>query len=243
MKLIYLSLTWIAGIYLGDKAALFWLVTSGLAAIVLLAIMLRRAPAFLAVLCLIAFLGGALRLQLAPGNEGTVRSYNDRGAVTVKGTVVDDPEPDKGAISFRISAREIEQDGKWNEVSGSVLVYTRPSPSSQKDMDYPYYRYGDLLEINGELEAPQRSDDLRYEKYLESRGIYSTIYYPKVIKLLDSGQGLKPKEWLYSLRDRLSRSLDNAMAGNGNVAQSSAAHAVAMVRRLIRGMDARHIRK
>jgi len=213
MRLIYLSLSWIAGIYLGDWSGYPWVAISALAVTALLAIPLRRPRALLLALCLIFFLGGILRIQstVSTVDEGVLRYYNDRGTVQIQGLVADDPEPSDDTIALKISTGEIERDGEWIDVSGTVLVYTPNLPSSEEPRDYPYYRYGDLLSIKGTLQTPPVLEDFDYREYLARKGIHSIMHYPARIELIAEGQGAKPQEWIYALRNRMSRSLDSAL--------------------------------
>lgn len=71
---------------------------------------------------------------------------------------------------------------------------------------YPAYRYGDILQATGKLETPPQLDDFDYRGYLAHQGIYSTMLYPEV-EVIDSGKGLAPLQWVYSLRSRLSQTL------------------------------------
>lgn len=60
------------------------------------------------------------------------------------------------------------------KVQGKVLVISEA---------YPEYVYGDVLKINGDLQAPEKIDDFAYDRYLARYGIYSVVYYPKVEKV------------------------------------------------------------
>lgn len=53
---------------------------------------------------------------------------------------------------------------------------------------YPEYEYGDLLEINCQLQAPNSSENFKYDDYLARFGVYSICERPG-IKKLDGGQG------------------------------------------------------
>ncbi|MFC2058174.1 ComEC/Rec2 family competence protein, partial [Chloroflexota bacterium] len=223
MRLIYLSLSWIAGIYLGEWSGYPWVAISALAVATLLAIPLRRPRALLLALCLIFFLGGILRIQstIPIVSEDALRFYNDRGTVQIQGLVADDPEPSDSTVALKISAGEIEIDGEWKEVSGTVLVYAPNLPSSGEPRDFPYYRYGDLLSIEGTLQTPPVLEDFDYREYLARKGIHSIMHYPAGIELIAEGQGAKPQEWLYALRNRMSRSLDSALhEPQGSLAQA-----------------------
>jgi len=63
--------------------------------------------------------------------------------------------------------------------NGSVLI------SLNK---YPQYKYGDRLEVYGELQAPGEFEGFDYGAYLSRYGIYSVMYRPRV-EFIDSGNG------------------------------------------------------
>ena len=204
MKLIYLSLCWIAGICLGAWAGYSWVAISAIALALFLTFALRRSHALLLCLCLIALLGGILRVQSSlPGADGdTLQSYNDKGIVRIKGLVTTDPESTGVALTLRLEAREIESEGVREKASGAVLLYV-PQPSS--------YKYGDLLQVEGGLKTPPSFNDFDWRDYLARKGIHSLMVQPDRIELLASGQGLKPLEWVYGLRSRISQALNDAL--------------------------------
>jgi len=204
MKLIFLSLCWIVGICLGAWAGYPWVAISAIALVALLAFPLRRSHALLMCLCLIVLLGGILRIQstLPTADKDTLQSYNDKGIVTIKGLIAADPEPTGAALALRLEAREIESEGTWGKTSGAVLVYVPQSSS---------YKYGDLLQVEGKLKTPPQLGDFDWREYLASKGIHSIVNYPDHVELLASGQGFKPQEWLYGLRNRMSQALGAAL--------------------------------
>lgn len=204
MKLIYLSLCWIAGICLGTWAGYPWVAISAIVMVSLLAFFLRRSYALLLCLCLVALLGGILRIQssLPAADNDTLQSYRDKGIVRIKGLVITDPESTGVALSLRLEAREVESEDTWEKASGAMLVYVSQSSS---------YKYGDILQVEGELKTPPAFNDFDWRDYLARKGIHSLMFYPDRIELLASGQGLKPLEWVYGLRSRISQALDNAL--------------------------------
>lgn len=218
MTLIYLSLAWVAGIYLG-----FYLLESEVAlplvvilpiigAIFLFTLLLRKKKAILLLgLCLVAFLGGTIRFQAtaSPVTDRDLQFYNDK-YVEIRGVVGSDPDPRDQTTLLRFSVRELKVDGEWQEVSGTALIYAPKYPNLGQDRDFPYYCYGDLLEVNGQLEEPPVLEDFDYTEYLARQGIYSIMYYPKV-ELVASGQGSKLLEWVYQLRNGMSQSLDSSL--------------------------------
>lgn len=204
MKLIYLSLCWIAGICLGSWAGFTWVAISAIILVSFLAFTLGRSHALLLCLCLIVLLGGILRIQssLAVADKDTLRLYNDKSTVRIKGLVATDPESTGAALALLLEAREIESEDIWMKASGAVLIYVPQSSS---------YKYGDLLQVEGELRTPPTFDDFDWRDYLARKGIYSIMNNPDSIELLASGHGFKPSEWVYGLRSRISQALDNAL--------------------------------
>ncbi|GAI54477.1 unnamed protein product, partial [marine sediment metagenome] len=204
MPLIYLSCAWVAGIYLGSKFALpLALILIGLIPLPLLFLFPQHRKAIILIaICLIALFGGAFCYQasLPPQDESFIKSYNDQ-EVEIKGMVKTDPEVRDKTTHIRLSAIEIRLDNEWQEVSGDALLFVPR---------YPTYEYGDVLLVKGELETPPQLDDFDYEGYLAHQGIYSTMLYPE-IEILESGKGVKPLEWVYSLRNGLSQTLTEVL--------------------------------
>jgi len=200
LALIYLSGAWVAGIYLGSKLALpLALIFTGLIPLILLFFFPeKRRVIILAAVCLIAFFGGALCYQasLPPDDESHIRFYNGR-EVEIKGTVNADPEIRDSSTHIRLSTSEINGE----EVTGDTLLFVPR---------YPEYDYGDVLRVRGKLETPPKLGDFDYKGYLENQGIYSTMLHPD-IEVLETGEGLAPLEWVYSLKESLSRSIARIM--------------------------------
>lgn len=205
MTLIYLSAAWVAGIYLGSRIALpLGIIFSGLLPLCLIPFFSRwRKLLLLASLCLLALLGGSLRLQsiLPEVDEHHLQYYNDRGVVEVEGMIATDPEARDTVSIFQFSASELQIDGERKESSGKALV---------RVPRFHDYQYGDILKVTGELETPPQLDDFDYQGYLAQQGIYSVMYYPR-IEIVDTEKGGKPLAWVYSLRNGLSQSLSLAL--------------------------------
>lgn len=215
MWLLYVSCAWVAGIFLGSKVSLPLLALFlGLIPFVLILFLPgSRKTLIVAGLCLLALLGGGLRFpsSLPPADEHSLCFYNDTGIVGVQGMIAEEPDVRDRYCLLTFSASEIIVNGETKEVSGTALI---------RVSRYPAYRYGDVLKVTGELETPLQFEDFDYKSYLARQGIYSVIYYPGV-EVLDRGQGLKPLQWIYSLRERLSASLARALPEpQGSLAQA-----------------------
>jgi competence protein ComEC len=215
MWLLYISCAWVAGIFLGSKISLPLLALAlGPIPFALIPFLPgNKKTLIVAGLCLFALLGGGLLFpsSLPPADEHSLRFYNDTGIVEVQGMVAEEPDIRDRYCLLTFSASEIIANGEKEEVSGTALI---------RVSRYPAYRYGDVLKVTGELESPPQFEDFDYQSYLARQGIYSVIYYPGV-EVLDRGQGFKPLQWIYSLRERLSASLARALPEpQGSLAQA-----------------------
>jgi competence protein ComEC len=215
MWLLYVSCAWVAGIFLGSKFSLPLLILAlGLIPFALIPFLPgSRKTLIVAGLCLLALLGGGLCFpsSLPPIDEHSLCFYNDTGIVEVQGMVAEEPDIRARYCLLTFSSSGIIVNGDTEEVSGSALIQVPR---------YPAYHYGDVLKITGKLETPEPFDNFDYKTYLARQGIYSVIYYPGV-EVLDHGQGLKPLQWIYSLRERLSASLARALPEpQGSLAQA-----------------------
>jgi competence protein ComEC len=143
-------------------------------------------------------------------DEYSLCFYNDKGTVEIEGMVAEEPDIRDRLCLLIFSASEATVNGEMNRVSGTALIQVPR---------YPAYHYGDVLNVTGKLETPQPFDNFDYRTYLARQGIHSVIYYPKV-ELLGQGEGVKPLQWIYSLRERLSASLARALPEpQGSLAQ------------------------
>jgi competence protein ComEC len=215
MWLLYVSCAWVAGIFLGSKISPPWLALAlGLIPFALIPFLPgSRKTLIVAGLCLFTLLGGGLYFpsSLPPTDEHSLRFYNDQGIVEIQGMVAEETDIRDRYCLLTFSASEMIVNSEKEEVSGTALI---------RVPRYPTYHYGDVLKVTGELETPLQFEDFDYKSYLARQGIYSIIYYPGV-EVLDRGQGFKPLQWIYSLRERLSASLASALPEpQGSLAQA-----------------------
>ncbi len=214
MWLLYISCAWVAGIFLGSKVGLpLVALPLGLLPFLLLPFFPNSKKTLIVVgLCLLALIGGGLHFpsSLPQIDEHSLCFYNDKGTVEIQGIVAEEPDISGMSCQLKLSASEININDERKEASGAALIQVPR---------YPAYNYGDVLQVTGKLETPIPFDDFDYKSYLARQGIYSVIYYPR-IELLDSGEGFKPLQWIYSLRERLSSSLTRALPEpQGSLAQ------------------------
>ncbi|MBI2851627.1 MAG: DNA internalization-related competence protein ComEC/Rec2 [Chloroflexi bacterium] len=205
MPILYLSLTWLAGILLGAK--LNWHFSLALIGLVPLPLLFvtrqRRKEIVLASLCLVTLFAGVsyFGTTIPVFDENHIQFYNDKGVTEVTGLVSADPENGDKTTRLRLSDMKIRQNGEWRDVSGSALLLVPK---------YPAYRYGDIVLADGELETPPQLDDpstsLRtgfdYRGYLANQGIYAVMSFPKM-ETLKPGWGFAPLSWVYRLRHNM----------------------------------------
>jgi competence protein ComEC len=184
MLLTYLSIAWMAGIYLGSRVALpftLW----GLTALLPLSVawLWRQVPHVrLAALCGLVLCLGALRYVVAQPrfDERSVAAYNDQGWVTLTGVVAAEPDVRDTYINLRVEAETLAVgDGAPIDVEGAVLV---------RAPRYPEHVYGERLDVRGQLETPPVFDTFSYRDYLARKGIYSLVRWAR-ITVLAQGEG------------------------------------------------------
>jgi competence protein ComEC len=215
VSLLYLSAAWVSGVLLGSRVGLpLPLLALGLIPLAFVPFFRNHRSVLIAVgLCLLALIGGGLRFasSLPPANEHSLHFYNDGGTVEIRGMVAEEPDVESSYSSLALTTDEITVNGKTEEVSGIALI---------RVSRYPAYHYGDVLAVDGELRTPSQSSDFDYKSYLEHQGIYSVMYYPEV-EVLGHGQGSRPLQWIYSVRESLSASLARALPEpQGSLAQA-----------------------
>jgi len=214
MWLLYISCVWVAGVFLGSIVSLpFVAIFSGFLPFLLIPLFPNSKKNLIIIgLCLLAFLGGNIRFPSdSPQiDEHSLCFYNDKEIVEIQGMVVDEPDVRANFCFLKFSASEINIGGVREEASGTALI---------RMSRYPAYRYGDVLQVTGELKTPAPFDNFDYKSYLARQGIYSIIYYPK-IEVLNRGKGFKPLQQLYSIKESLSNSLAKALPEpQGSLAQ------------------------
>jgi competence protein ComEC len=213
MRLVYLSLAFVLGIYLGSRLAIHWSTVAILLGISLLCTLLfhRQRALLWGGLCLILLLGGILRFQSVPtGDE--LQGY--RGSFELRGVVAADPDVRERATILRLEVREIKLDGEWHSVSGTARVNAPRFPALCDLRDFPFYRYGDLLEMTGRLKCPRAPDEegeFDIREFLARQGIHSIISRPSEITLVAAGEGSRAMELIYRLRSYMSQSLTRAL--------------------------------
>ena len=130
---------------------------------------------------------------------------------SLRGFVATDPEISGRAVGFTLRVVEMDLGGGWTGDEGRVLVRARPTAELVEERESPYFRYGDLLEVEGRLEAPPDLGEFDYRKYLAAQGIAFVMAFPDRVALLEEGGGNPARAFLYEARRRVSHKLDEAL--------------------------------
>jgi competence protein ComEC len=202
MLLIWISCSWVLGIFLGSLFQ--WppvLMLSGLLPFLAALILPHyRMKLVRLALGLILCCGAAFYFPHAAEKAPALASYNQQGRVEIYGKVSAPPESRDNLTHLEVAASAITAEGKTNETRGTVLLFLPR---------YPEYRYGDILVIKGKLEAPPVYEGFDYQAYLSREGIFSTMFSP-VIELAGHEEN-RPLSWVYSWRSNLSQALAAAL--------------------------------
>ncbi len=205
MALMYLSISWVVGIYIGSKLGLpIWAIALGTLPLLAVPFLYKyKTTLLLTSLCLFVFIGGNLYFQssLPKIDEQNLQFYNDQGKSEIEGIITTEPEARDKALIFQFSANKMITGSETKQISGKAII---------RVPRYSGYHYGDILKINGSLGTPPKFDDFDYKGYLAHQGIYSVMYYPK-IEIMERDKGFKALAFIYSLRNDLSQSLSRAL--------------------------------
>ncbi len=210
MTLAFLALAWLLGIAAaaftdGDQPAL--LAAAGLLGAV--SFVVRPRPVTLALIAAgatLIFAAGWRYDSTIPERSPLARlNCEQQGShcppARFRAVVSAQPDERGASRQYRLSVREVYSNNRWRTESGGVLM---------RAALFPTYQYGDLLEIEGELETPPVLEDFDYRDYLLRQGVSSLIAYPQV-RLLDKGHGNPLQSALIDLRSRLSDVLADAL--------------------------------
>jgi len=193
--LLYLCLAFISGILLDSLIVIpqsIWL-GNLILAVILIVFGLRNQKIIVAGFCLLVLVGGIWRHQIVSRPEAIEplsQFYNQE--INFKGIIIKEPEKRINQTKFQVRAKKIP---------GKILVTSGL---------YPEYRYGDELEISGQIKEPPQFEDFDYRQYLAKDKIYSVIYYPE-ITLLAKNQANWFYQTVFNFKDKLRKIINQTL--------------------------------
>lgn len=212
MPLLWLSLSFLAGVVLGEVAA--WPVRGWAAA--LAAVLLGRwawgrvaarapglrfrpaasLPVPLRALA-VAVVLGALRYQAAQPRltPGFIAWYNDTGVeMAVVGVVSGPPDRRDTYLNLRVRVERVRPAATVVHTRARGTLLARLPPDGD-------WRYGDRVVLEGAIETPPEDEEFSYREYLARKGVYSLMPEATGARL-DSGQGNPVLGAIYALQGR-----------------------------------------
>ena len=143
-----------------------------------------------------------MRYQLGQPSFGPddLAWYNGQGDAVVRGLVTASPRRTAHIAQVSLEAESISWLTGADEpaaISGEVLIW-QPRDT--------WLRYGDLVEVRGELVTPADASNFSYLDYLAKQDIHSLMVFPGV-RLIAHQQGNPLVGWLISLREKANQTI------------------------------------
>lgn len=153
----------------------------------------RRFPAALA-LAAFALTAMLYQLSLPQAEPDNLLYYHNKGKVIITALVIAPPEMKQNSMQILVESRSLRAEDlavREPQVNGKIIFYL-PLGSQ--------IRYGDLVEIKGELLPPDEGIDFSWREYLKHQGVYSSMPYPN-FRVVGANQGNPLRAALYRLRE------------------------------------------
>ncbi|HCI81069.1 MAG TPA: hypothetical protein DHW02_15430, partial [Ktedonobacter sp.] len=189
LLLVFVVAAWIVGIIAGSLLSLpmFTLVPGVIAALLFLIPLRHDARGRLIMLLIMCALLGASRYALAsPLNDAhSIHSLIGTKKLTLQGMVVDEPKLSARSRTLVVSVSEVQQHGMWQPADGQLSVLALGT-----QVEDPYgANYGDVVEVQGTLQAPQGHSSIE---------TVASMAFPRIT--VDQNQGNPILAFFYHLR-------------------------------------------
>ena len=196
MRLIYLTLAWLMGIWLAAQLEhprewvgwLLLVLVFSLALVVSWRQRWRNLRGLSLILLVLPL--GALRYGSWPQSDA-VAAWAGQGGISLFGVVSSEPTTRGITTQFQLNVQEVLRDGELVPVRGKVWVRAR--------RELPL-AYGDYLRATGILTLPFEIDAFSYADYLARQGVFSVLSNAH-IQQLGSGYGNRLRAGLLEVRN------------------------------------------
>jgi competence protein ComEC len=150
-----------------------------------------------------SFLGGIVRGEAGRPvfQSDNLAYYNGRGEVTILAEASQPVENHDKSTLLTVSSRLMKVGDAPAVVTGEAVILL-PAGS--------VYEYGDLLEVSGIPESPPEREDFSYRQYLENRGVYTYMAYPRII-VVGKNSGSPILAVIYKIRDHVAQTVKQIM--------------------------------
>jgi competence protein ComEC len=152
-------------------------------------------------LFILLFVGG-LRYSIDQKNwtPADLAWYNERGTYELVAVVDQSPDIRDSYTNLHVAVREIYDPASmtFTRISGSALIRLQGRPN---------YQLGDLLRMSATPRTPSSSGSFSYKDYLEHQGIFSIIYSPTSIQVMQKEQASKFDLWLEQVRHTAAKTI------------------------------------
>ena len=180
MRLVYITLGWVAGILLAANLQalipLFWLIALGVS--VLLASLLWHTHWRWWLIVLVTFTFAGYRYQFVP-QTSDLAQYNTLGGATVEGLIVAEPDIRDDRIQIRVNVETIQRGSELLSTEGLLLINAPRTAEVE---------YGDRVRVTGQLSTPAEYDTFSYSAYLGREGVFS-VMSNAVVEIVNRGEG------------------------------------------------------
>ena len=189
LLLVFIGIAWMAGIIVGSlfTLPLLALIPGAIVALLFLIPLRHDARGRLIMLLIACMLLGASRYTLAsPLNDAqSIRVFVGMKKLTLQGTVADEPKLSGRSRTLVVAVSEVQQNGAWQPADGQLSVLTLGS-----QVEDPYgANYGDVVELQGTLQAPQTHSSIE---------TVASMAFPLIT--VDQNQGNPILAFFYHLR-------------------------------------------
>jgi competence protein ComEC len=218
VPLLWVCLSFLAGVFLADHLTLTWILLAILAVVLTsfalfenrvlhhlsrwsrLRALLPIAPSIL----LLFILTGMLRYQLStlPPNPDGLAYYNDKGKFTLSGWVSAPPDQREDKLYLQVTVTELEDPFATDPAEAVRKMRGKARLTLPAGSDY---HYGDLLRFTAAPLTPSDDSDFSYKKYLSRLNIHTVIYYPGSVMVIGEGEGSRVQAGLETFRQSVRR--------------------------------------
>lgn len=210
MPFFWLALAAVVGSFASDELKFPWYYWAALAFLALLLTVfhkkvqtpvqtIRTLPLslILFVFCLTAML---YQISLPKTEPNNLIYYHNKGEVSLTGMVVAPATAKQNSLQVRVAAQSLLAKnlvGQEPSVEGQVIFYLPLGTD---------IRYGDLVNIRGELLPPEEGIEFSWRDYLRHQGVNSTFDFP-ILKIIERDKGNPLRAALFKLRESGARVL------------------------------------